>query len=43
VLFNTLSLTYPKPSPWANISLSLPKRKGIWTISKATLYDNDST
>jgi len=43
VLFSTLSLTYPEPSLRANISLSLPEYKGIWTISKATLYYNDFT
>jgi len=29
VLFSTLPLTYYKPSPRANISLYLPKYKGI--------------
>jgi hypothetical protein len=29
VLFSALSLTYPKSSPRANISLSLPEYKGI--------------
>jgi len=29
VLFSALSLTYPKPSSRANISLSLLKYKGI--------------
>jgi hypothetical protein len=28
-LFSALPLTYPKPSPQANISLSLPEYKGI--------------